>query len=131
MSTLLNQRVVIEALDILGIKNPKSHDLYLQLLGAYSGVRDLLVRPEDDPDPVGIRVDSVSCHYKYMAQDSTLRRVNFVLIGEHDVSQLFLYLIFMEYGLINHISRLSVNRETSTKLIAIASDYVSENSPQF
>ncbi len=129
MSTLLIQPVVVEALDILGIKNPKAHESYLSLLSIYSGVEDFIPCPEGEPDPNGVWVDSVSCHGKYTASDGTARRVNFVIMGKNDISQLFMYLIFMEYKVIPHISRISINNETSTKIIAIASDYVHRNRP--
>lgn len=129
MSTLLEQSVICEVLDIIGLKKPKNHELYLGLLTAYTEISDLLIE-KNQVDQMGFWIYSVNGQYIYFAKDGGKRKVVFTITNKHDVSQIFLFCIFMEYGLIPNISRLVINNDSSTVLIRIASQHVNEYKKQ-
>lgn len=128
MSQLLKQPVIREALDLLDITDPESHDIYMHLLTIFNRNDEYLLKT-DSVDQTGLWVFSVNTHYIYDIGDGN-RRVVFNITGQHDISQIFLFLIFMECRLIEHRSRLSVDKGTSKELIKIASKYVEENRPR-
>lgn len=123
MSSLLKQSHVREALALLGITDPCSENLYLSILSACTGAQNFFGNM-GNRDSEGFHVSYIDSYCIYMAADNSPRRVDFRIRNIHDVSQVFLSIIFMKYGIIRHDSRIVIDNELSTDLIKISALYV-------
>lgn len=124
MSTLLNHVGIREVLRLIAIPSPEVHDFYLWLLSVYENNRGDILGPRDEIDSSEPKILSIKSYYPYTAIGGGIRRVNFSISNQHDLSQIFLFCIFMEKGVMSHQSTINIDSGTPKELIGIASDYL-------
>jgi len=119
MSELLKNKQVEKALNLLGIEDPENHEVYRTLSEAYKKLQHLFIEDTPGNDPCGVFVDTIMMHCKYESENGP-RRVKFFLSKEAHLSQIFLHIIFMKSGHMEHRSDISLNVYTPISLIKFA-----------
>ncbi len=127
MSTLLRNEQVVGALSYLKIPSPEEDPIYMALLEMYECMAPRLTLLRDEVAE-GVWFDEVKSHYQYFV-DNQPRKIGFVISNEHQISQIYLFIIFITKGVIQHRSWISLDEKTPGHLIKLSSEVVYQEEP--
>ena len=125
MSELLKNKQVKKALSLLGIEDPENHEVYSDLRFVYANIQEMIVN-QSDVVKEGLFIDSVHMHYVYTV-DGANRRVNLIISSEHQISQIFIHIIFMTKKVISHMSNIRIDNKTPLWIIRQCADICKED----